>query len=296
MLMRSKLFVPGSRPELFAKAACSEADAISFDLEDAVAHHRKEGARSAVFSFLRSNPLGPAKVSIVRVNAIGTPWFERDIAAAVEAGADIVNLPKVESAADIDVALTAIGRAADGPKKVGLLANIETPKGIRLAAEIAAAHARVVGLQLGLVDLFLPLGIARHEASAVQYARLAVRLAAGEAGIPAYDAAFTDIRNPAGCRQEAEDARALGYNGKSCIHPSQVAIVNQVFAPRDAELAHARKVLEAAYAEAARGSQAFALDGHLIDAPMIAHARNVMAAARRQEATAAQRTQSSDAV
>jgi citrate lyase subunit beta/citryl-CoA lyase len=295
MLMRSKLFVPGSRPELFAKAASSEADAISFDLEDAVAHDRKEDARAAVLSFLRSNPLGSGKVAIVRVNAIGTPWFERDIAAAVAAGAGIVNLPKVESAADIHLALAAMARAADGPNQIGLLANIETPKGIRLAAEIAAADAPVIGLQLGLVDLFLPLSIARHEASAVQYARVAVRLAAGEAGIPAYDAAFTDIRNPAGCRQEAEGARALGFAGKSCIHPSQVAIANEVFAPREAELAHAPKVLEAAREEAARGSQAFVVDGQLIDAPMIAHAKNVIEAARRHEAAAAERTQSPNA-
>jgi citrate lyase subunit beta/citryl-CoA lyase len=284
MFIRSKLFVPGSRFELFEKALKSSADAISFDLEDAVPTGRKEEARNAVANFLRERNGTLGKIAIVRVNALGTPWFAWDIAALAGAGADILNLPKMESAADIAKAVEAIESAEEAAGRsapVRLLANIETPKGLRLAAEIAAAHARVMGLQLGFADLFLPLGIQRRNAAAQEYARIAVRLAAGEAGLPAYDAAFPDIQHPELCREEAEASRSLGFAGKSCIHPSQVAIANEVFAPRASEIEHARKVMDATAEAAAQGSQAFVVDGQLIDAPMIAHARALLDAAGR---------------
>ncbi len=279
MLIRSKLFVPGSRPELFEKAAASAADAVSFDLEDAVAPERKSAARTSVASFLR-NPGLAGKVAIVRVNALRTEWFADDVAELAGAGLDIVNIPKVESADDVRAAIDVISRSELGVPdgRVRILANIESPKGLRLAAEIACADPRVMGLQLGFADLFLPLGIERRNARALEFVRVAVRLAAGEAGIAAYDAAFPDIKNPEFCREEAKAARQLGYAGKSCIHPSQIAIANEIFAPRADEIEHAGKVLAAARDAAERGVQAFVVDGQLIDAPMIAHARAIAAA------------------
>jgi len=287
MFIRSKLFVPGSRSELFGKAADSEADAISFDLEDAVPPDRKDEARQSVASFLRGRGTSPGKVAIVRVNAISTAWFARDVEELSCPGVDVINLPKVESAGDIRVAIEAIARAeyAGGNRnQIRVLANIETPKGLRLAAEIAAAHPRVMGLQIGFADLFLPLGIDRLNAAARNYVRAAVRMAAGEAGLPAYDAAFPDVRSPDLCREEAETARSLGFAGKSCIHPSQIAIANEIFAPRQAEIEYACKILQAAREAADRGIQAFAVEGQLIDAPMIDHARAVAQAAGRHEA------------
>jgi citrate lyase subunit beta / citryl-CoA lyase len=284
MLMRSKLFVPGSRPELFPKAADSAADAISFDLEDAVAPDRKESARASVAYFLRLRNRNLGKIVIVRVNGIQTPWFASDIEAMAGAGVDAINLPKVESAGDIHAAVGAIARAEEAyghRDKIRVLANIETPKGLRLAAGIAAADPRVLGLQLGFADLFLPLGIDRQDVAARQFVRVAVRLAAGEAGIPAYDAAFPGIQSPELCREEAEAARSLGFAGKSCIHPSQITIANEVFGPNAGEIEHALKVLEAARDAAQRGIQAFVVDGRLIDAPMIEHARAIAAAACR---------------
>lgn len=283
MLIRSKLFVPGSRPELFAKAEGSAADAVSFDLEDAVAPERKAEARAAIVSCLRGRAAGSRKIAIVRVNGLGTEWFAGDIAAIAAAGADAINLPKVESAGEVRAAIEAIARAEESAgieRATPVLANIETPKGLRLAAEIATADPRIMGLQIGFADLLLPLGIHRREMSALQYIRTAVRLAAGEAGIAAYDAAFPDIRDAEFCRTEAEASRRLGFAGKSCIHPSQIAIANEVFAPRQDEIEHSTKVLAAASEAAERGVQAFVVDGQLIDAPMIEHARAVAAAAR----------------
>jgi citrate lyase subunit beta / citryl-CoA lyase len=284
MFIRSKLFVPGSRSELFPKAANSAADAISFDLEDAVSRDRKEDARACVASFLRERGRSLGKITIVRVNAIATPWFAQDVAALACCGVDVFNLPKVESAADIRVAIEAITgaeKAGGNGSKLQILANIETPKGVRLAAEIAAADSCVIGLQVGFADLFLPLGIDRLNVTARQYVRVGVRMAAGEARIPAYDAAFPDIQKPELCREEAEAARSLGFAGKSCIHPTQIAIVNEIFAPREGEVEFARKVLDAAREAADRGTHAFVVDGQLIDAPMIDHARAVTEAAGR---------------
>jgi len=298
MFVRSKLFVPGSRPELFEKAVNSAADAVSFDLEDAVAPDRKDEARASVVSFLRGRNSASRKIAIVRVNAISTAWFAEDIEAVAGAAPDVINLPKVESAADVRMAVEAITRAEEAcghSNKMRVLANIETPKGLRLAAEIAAADPRVIGLQLGLADLFLPLGIDRRDVTALQFVRIAVRLAAGEARIPAYDAALLDIRNLEACREEAESARRLGFAGKSCLHPSQIAIVNEAFAPRADEVEYAVKVSAAARDAAERGVQAFMLDGQLIDAPVIAHARAVAEAAGRYETARPGRVRGFDA-
>lgn len=282
--MRSKLFVPGSRPELFAKALAGPADAISIDLEDAVQESRKPEARAAVMAFLRSGlPAAQGKLITVRVNGLSTPHFADDVAAVAQPGVDIINLPKVESADDVRAAAAALARHEAERRieqPIGILATIESPRGLRHAAEIAAADPRVAGLQLGLADLFEPLGIDRSDVTAVRHVQMAVRLAAGEAGIPAYDAVFAAISDPEGFRREAEAARRLGFAGKSCIHPSQVPLANEAFRPSDAEIAHALKVVEAAREAEAQGAGAFTVDGQMIDAPFIRRAETVVALAR----------------
>ena len=277
--LRSKLFVPGSRPELFAKAMAGEADALSFDLEDAVSESRKHEARSAVGRFL-DGVLSPAnKCLIVRVNAMDTPHFEADIDAIVRPGLHLVNLPKPDSPDAVRAAADAIARAGrrngiTGP--IGLLLNIETPQALRSAAALGAAHSSVAGLQLGLGDLFEPLGIDRGENAAVLQVMLTLRLAAGEAGVPAYDSAFANIDDAAGYAAEAALARRLGFSGKSCIHPSQVALANQAFSPTARDIAHALKVLAAADDAQARGLGAYVVDGRMIDRPFEQRARAIV--------------------
>jgi citrate lyase subunit beta/citryl-CoA lyase len=281
--MRSKLFVPGTRPELFAKALASDADGISLDLEDAVSESRKREAREQVRNLLRDLGGHAGKTLIVRVNAMDTEHFEQDVAAVVQPGVHLVNLPKPESAALVRAAVAAVERAeqANGvDQPVGLLLNIESPGALRIAAELAAAHPRVAGLQLGLGDLFEPLGIARREPAAIQQAMFATRVAAGEAGIYAYDSAFADIRDAEGFRAEAVLARRLGFLGKTCIHPSQVAIANEVFRPTDEEIAHAIKVIEATREADAKGVGAYVVDGKMIDIPFVRRAQAIVATAR----------------
>jgi len=287
--MRSKLFVPGSRPELFAKALAGDADALSFDLEDSVVEERKAEARAALQSLLCSDAARTSgKTLIVRVNAIDTVHFGADILAVVQPGVHLVNLPKPERVEDVLSAAQAIEQAerANGfeagvDRPIGLLLNIETPKALSIAAELALAHPRVAGLQLGLGDLFEPLGIARRESAAVQQAMFALRIAAGAAGVFAYDSAFADIRDADGYRAEASLARRLGFLGKSCIHPSQVAIANDVFRPHDDEIAHALRVLAAAAVAAESGTGAFVVDGRMVDRPFIRRAEETVAVARR---------------
>lgn len=281
--MRSKLFVPGSRPELFAKAMAGEADGLSFDLEDAVDESMKDEARRELARFLRALQPGHGKTIIVRVNGLATPHFKADIEAIVGPGLDIVNLPKPESADDVRACAAALDRAERGVKAIpaSILANIESPKALRLAAEIATASSRVVGLQAGWGDLIEPLDIDRYNPAMIQAIQLQIRIAAGEGNVWAYDGAFANIKDPEGYKREAEGARRLGYLGKSCIHPTQVPLANAVFRPTDAEIAHSLKVVAAAREAKEKGVGAFTVNGRMVDGPFIRRAENILAVAQR---------------
>jgi citrate lyase subunit beta / citryl-CoA lyase len=280
-LMRSKLFVPASRPELFEKALISTADALSFDLEDAVAPSQKPQARANLAAFLRDRP-ATGKIIVVRINAFGTAEFDADIAALGSVAIDIINLPMTE---DPNAVVQAIGRIENNEttQHAKFLLNIETPKGLRRAADLAAAHPRVMGLQIGYADLLEPNGIARSDRDALAYIRLAVRLAAAEAGIATYDGAFAAVKDGGGYRAECVAAKRHGFAGKSCIHPSQIATANEIFMPDADEIAWARKVVAAAIDADARGVGAWLVDGHMIDKPFVERARAVVALADRQQ-------------
>jgi citrate lyase subunit beta/citryl-CoA lyase len=286
-LMRSKLFVPGSRPELFAKAAASAADALSFDLQDAVAPERKAEARGAVAVWLREQQSSEgSKIVIVRCNSLASGLIEDDLQAIVGPRLDAINLPMIESAEDVRASARILARleAATGlTRPIAILANIETPKSLRLAAEIATADRRVTGLQIGWADLFEPFGIDRSDPHALSHVRMTVRIAAAEAGIAAYDGAFAVVTEPERFRGECETARALGFAGKSCIHPSQIAIANECFLPGLAEVEKARRILAAADEAAAKGIGAYLVDGQMIDAPFVLRARAIVTLAEKGE-------------
>jgi citrate lyase subunit beta/citryl-CoA lyase len=280
--MRSKLFVPGSRPELFAKAMASEADGLSFDLEDAVDESMKDEARRELVRFLHGLDDDHGKTLIVRVNALDTPHFEADIAAVAGTAIEIVNLPKPESPDDVRACADALARAERGTSHAaGILVNIESPKALRLAADLATASSRVVGLQAGWGDLIEPLDIDRYNLTMIEALLLQIRIAAGEAGVWAYDGAYANIKDPEGYKREAESSRRLGYLGKSCIHPTQVPLANAVFRPTDAEIAHSLKVVEAARDAASRGIGAFTVGGKMVDAPFVRRAEAILALARK---------------
>jgi citrate lyase subunit beta/citryl-CoA lyase len=174
-----------------------------------------------------------------------------------------------------------VARAKGLAAPAGILANIETPAAFRRAAEIALADPLVRGLQLGFGDLLEPYGIERYDPRVILHFQLGVKLAAAEAGLFAFDSAMADVKNGEFLRQEAETARRLGFLGKSAIHPSQVAIINEVFRPTEAEIAHSLKVVASAKENAARGVGAWTVDGKMIDAPFVARAQAVLDTARR---------------
>ena len=278
--MRSKLFVPGARPLLFDKALASGADAISFDLEDSVLPEGKAQARQHVTEYLRTAAARSAHPRIiVRTNALNSPHFASDIFALVGTAVGMLNLPKIECAEDVVHAVALLEhaeRACPGTAPLQLLCTVETPKALRNAAQIALAHPRVVGLQLGLGDLFEPARISRREQAHVHAAMFALRMAAAEAGVFALDGAYPVIDDAEGFRAEAHMAHSLGYIGKSCIHPSQVALAHEVFSSSADEAEFARRVVAAA----AQGQGVFVLDGKMIDGPYLKRAQALVAATK----------------
>ncbi|MEN9775289.1 MAG: hypothetical protein RL322_2359 [Pseudomonadota bacterium] len=278
--MRSKLFVPASRTELFGKALASEADALSFDLEDAVEEGRKAQARADLAAFLNAATARPGKQLIVRINASTTTHFRDDVEAVALPALDTINLPMVERDEEItELAqlLDRIERERGITRPLGILVNIESPRGLRRAAALACAHPRVNGLQIGYGDLFGPAGIDPTDHDAAQFVRMQVRMAAAEAGVAALDGAHTNIRDLEGFRRSCAAAMRMGFAGKSCIHPTQIAAANEIFMPAPEAIAHARRVVDAADDHLARGIGAFSVDGQLIDGPLIDRARALIA-------------------
>ena len=278
MIMRSKLFIPATRPELFAKAEASAADALSFDLEDAVAEERKDEARAILTQYLRTPRTGSGKVMVVRVNAAGTRHFEADVEAVTAAGLDIINLPMAEEADAVALLADRIGKHAPaGAQPPRILVNIETPLGLRRAAALAGAHPSVMGLQVGYADLLERYGMDRRDEGILSHIRTSVRLAAAEAGVAAYDGAFAAVKDTDGYRQDCLGARRHGFAGKSCIHPTHIVIANEVFMPTAAEVARARKIVAAAAGQ--QGVGAFLVDGDMIDKPFLERATAIVALA-----------------
>lgn len=279
--MRSKLFVPGTRPELFSKALAGPADAISIDMEDSVVEAKKEQVRQTIKEFLLS-PIPSTvqkKIIVVRCNGINSPHFEADLMAIIRPQLDILNLPKIESPDDITRAVSFIKKAeqANGVvKPIPLLINIETPKGLRNAAGISASNERIVGLQLGLNDLFDSSGIDRNDIASVHTIMLMVRMAASEAGIKVYDGAYPDIGNMQGFLDETAMAISLGYSGKSCVHPNQVKAVNQMFMPSQEDIDLAEEIVRVASSSEKNGVGVFTVDGKMVDLPTIQRAKSIL--------------------
>jgi citrate lyase subunit beta/citryl-CoA lyase len=278
--MRSKLFVPAIRPELFEKALRSGADAVCFDLEDAVAADRKTEAQQHLRTFLSQRNTAAAPILLVRTNPVASAGFQQDIACALWPSIHAIALPKVESSEEVHAAEACIEKFETSRNlhtRVGILPTIESPRGLRLAAEIAHSSPRVIGLQLGFADLLEPLGIATDNVFARNQIRLTLRLAAAEAGVDCYDSAYASLKNLAGYESEMKAARSLGFAGASCIHPAQVSVTNLAFSPTDEELAFARRVVDAAEQASREGKAVSILDGKMIDQPFVLRAKKLLA-------------------
>lgn len=267
-VVRSFLFVPGDRPERFPKAWSSGADAVILDLEDGVSADRKSFAREAVSAWLSTeHPV------YVRVNGSRTEWFTADLAAAARPGVRGVMLPKAETPGQVE----AVARALPG--SVGVVPLLETVSGIIDARDLARVP-RVERLAFGSVDFQLDAGI-QGDGDELLYARSRMVLASRAAGIlPPVDGVTTDLDNPERLDADVDRARRLGFGGKLCVHPRQVASVNRGFLPTEREIAWARKVIEAARSA---GAGAIRLDGELVDRPVVQRAEAILDRAQGQQ-------------
>ncbi|MBL3561990.1 HpcH/HpaI aldolase/citrate lyase family protein [Rhodovulum sulfidophilum] len=268
---RSVLYIPGSKDRALDKARGLPVDAIIFDLEDAVAVEEKPAARTLLAETLKAGGYG-GRFRIVRVNGFDTPWGRDDVAAITGAGADAVLLPKVETTAQLDDLAAAI-------PDVPLWAMMETPKGI-LNAEALAAHPRLEGFVMGTNDLAKELGCRfRPDRLALTASLTHCLLAARAHGIVAVDGVYNAFKDEAGLKAECEQGRDLGFDGKTLIHPAQIAIANAAFAPTEAEIDLARRQI-AAFEEAERAGQGVAVvDGRIVENLHIVTARETLAKA-----------------
>ena len=281
MRLRSLLFTPANGGRKVEKAFTGGADAVILDLEDAVAVAEKPAARELAVAALRQR----GKPAFVRVNALSTPHCFDDLLAVVPAGPDAIILPKVEHPSDVRTAEWVIGelerRAGLAAGSVGLAGIVETALGVAAAVQIAASGSRLRWLMFGAVDLALDMDLdLDDELGAIGQARFAVALASRTAGLPGpIDTAFVDIQGLERLRASAGRAAAMGYSGKACIHPLQVPVVNAVFSPSAAELERSRRIVEAFAAAERAGSAAVAVDGVMIDYPVVRRAERVLAQA-----------------
>jgi citrate lyase subunit beta / citryl-CoA lyase len=283
-LLRSLLFVPGNHARRIEKALNLGADAVILDLEDAVAAAQKDAARRLVADAL-SRPRAP--LLYVRVNALTSPWCYRDLLAVVRPGLDGLVLPKAETAADLRTFDWIVGELEreQGMARgaVDVIPIIETAKGLAGVDAICASGTRARCLAFGAADFTLDMNMQwSREETELNPARTAIALASRAAGMDApIDTVWVRLQDGDGFRASVRTSHALGFQGRMCIHPNQIPIVHEAFAPTADELTRAAKIV-AAFEQAEReGLASIRVDDQFVDYPIVAQARRLIALARR---------------
>ncbi len=283
-MRRSMLFLPGNNANMLINGNCLGADAIIFDLEDAVSPAEKDAARILVRNTMRYMDFRGCE-RIVRINSIDTPYWQADVKAILPWKPDMFLLPKTGTAADVQEADKYITEMEEklGLEKnsVGLMPLIETALGVENAFAIATAAKRVKALFLGAEDLTADLQCKRtKEGKEIFYARTRLVMAARAAGVEVYDTPFTDVHDDEGIQVDAAFAKALGFSGKASISPRHVEVINSVFTPSQEDIAYAYEVIDAIELAKQQGKGAISLRGKMIDAPIVARAQQTIAIAQ----------------
>ena len=283
-LRRTMMFVPGNNPAMIKDAGIYGADSIMFDLEDAVSMPEMDAARYLVYEALKTVDYGDAEL-VVRINGLDTPYFENDIKAMVKAGVDVIRLPKVESAEMIHTLKELVENAEkEFGRTVGetnLMAAIESAKGVVNAYEIASASDRMIGIAVSAEDSTTDMKTHRYpDGHEVLYARNVILHAARAAGIAAFDTVFTNMDDEEGFKRETELIHQLGFDGKSLINPRQISWVNDVYRPTKKEILNAQNVMAAIEAAKQKGSGVIAMNGQMVDRPVVMRAERVMRLAK----------------
>ena len=275
---RSVLYMPGANTRALEKARTLPADALIFDLEDAVAPDAKEAARANVIAAAQSKGYGKREIAI-RCNGLATPWGAADITAIAKSGADAVVVPKVESAAEV-ASVIGLLDAAGAPESMAVWAMMETPKGILRAEEVAASHPRLTLFIMGTNDLVKDMR-ARHTPMRLpMITALGLGMLAARAhGLTILDGVYNDIQDAEGFRAVCQQGLEMGFDGKTLIHPTQVEPCNEVFAPSAAELEMAAKIVTAFKAAQAEGKGVVTVDGRMIENLHVDQAERALALA-----------------
>ncbi|HEX9522954.1 MAG TPA: CoA ester lyase [Reyranella sp.] len=275
---RSVLYMPGANTRALEKARTLPADALIFDLEDAVAPDAKEAARTNVVLAAESKAYGKREIAI-RCNGLATPWGEADVEAIATSGADAILVPKVESAAEVTHIVSLLDTAR-APATLAVWAMMETPKAILRAEEIAGSHPRLALFVMGTNDLVKDMGARHTPLRLPMLTALGLGMLAARAhGLTILDGVYNDIRDVEGFRAVCQQGLEMGFDGKTLIHPSQVEPCNEVFAPSAVELEMAGRIVAAFRQAQAEGKGVATVDGRMIENLHVEQAERALALA-----------------
>ena len=280
-LRRTRLYLPGGEPKYFINAALHGPDAIILDLEDSVYHAEKDAARILVRNTLRAVDFGSCE-RMVRINQL--PLGQQDLVEVIPEAPDLILIPKVERPEQVSQVNRMIEELKSRDRidrAIWLMPIVESALGIENAFAIATVSPNVAALTIGLEDYTADLGVAKTlEGRESLYARTRLVNAAKAAGIQAIDSVFGDVGDLAGLRQWGEDSRALGFEGMGCIHPSQIPVIHEAFAPSQVEIEKALKIVAAFEEAQQRGLGVVSLGSKMIDPPVVERARKLVARAK----------------
>ncbi|HET6595888.1 MAG TPA: CoA ester lyase [Anaerolineales bacterium] len=281
---RALLYMPGDDRRKIEKATTLGVDCVCMDMEDGVAISKKREARAVIAEAVKELDFGRSE-RCIRINSVGSGFEKFDLAAALATNPDSIVVPKVETAAQVRAISDYIEMyelSAKMPvRKIHMLVGVETARGILNIKEIAEADRRLEAIIFGAEDYAASIGATRtQEATEVLYPRSAVVTACAANDLQAIDMVYIDFQDVEGLRAEAEQGAALGFSGKQIIHPNQIAPVQEAFTPSDESIAYAQRVADAFTASQKEGKGAFALDGKMIDMPLLKNAQKVLERAR----------------
>ncbi|PLX01550.1 MAG: CoA ester lyase [Marinilabiliales bacterium] len=277
---RSILYIPGNNPAMIQQGGVYGADGILLDLEDAVAPAQKDSARILVKNMIQLINFYDAEV-IVRINHLSTPFGQTDLEQIVPLQPDALRLPKIESKQDVMDVLEVIEKIEKENKitdsKMKIHPMIETSVGVMNVFEIAGSSKRVDSISIGGQDLTADMGIIKtKDPTGLDYARKAVVMAAKANKIDAIDTVFADIEDMEGLREETIYAKMIGFSGKAVINPRQIEVIHDVYAPSEEEIRKAVRIIREFKKQKEKGVGVFAIDGKMIDAPIVARAQHVL--------------------
>lgn len=283
-MRRSLLFLPGNNPNMLINGNCLGADAVIFDLEDAVSPQEKDAARILVRNTMRYLDFAGCE-TVVRINSVDTPYWKKDLEVIIPEKPDLILLPKSGSADDVlivDKYMSEVEKKCGMEEgTVGLMPLIETALGVENSYDIASCTKRVKALFLGAEDLTADLQCKRtKEGKEIEYARTRLVVSARAAGVDVYDTPFTDVNDDDGIVSDTEKAKGLGFTGKASISPRHVDIINEVFSPTEEEINYAYEVIDAIRIAKEQGKGAISLRGKMIDAPIVTRAQRTISMAQ----------------